>query len=84
MNFVNFPNATDSPRASAPSASFERETDYRFKRFLEWSHSLGGRRVALYGSGANARRIIGAGAEERGFSIAAVVDDNAAVLGIVA
>ena len=72
---MNALHIADSLHVDASSASFQRETDFRFARFLEWCPSLNGRRVALYGSGANAQRIMEA--DDRGFSIEAIVDDSA-------
>lgn len=54
---------------------FMRETDYRWARFCAWCGQLNGKRVAFYGSGANARRILNA--SDAGLSISAVVDDHA-------
>ena len=53
-----------------------RETDYRWACFLAWSGQLREKRVAVYGSGANARRILQA--SDLGFSVTAVLDDHAA------
>ena len=56
-------------------ADYMRETDYRLATLLSVGESLSGKRVALFGSGANARRILEA--EERCFEVVAVADDNA-------
>ncbi len=56
-------------------ADFECETDYRLAALLSASKNLQGRRVALYGSGANAHYILDA--EGRCFDVVAIADDNA-------
>ena len=56
-------------------ADFTRETDYRLAAFLDFGKTLQGSRMALYGTGANARRILEA--ENRCFDVMALVDDNA-------
>ena len=60
---------------TAKVADLTRETDYRLAAFLDFGKSLKGSRIALYGSGANARHILEA--EERDFDVAVVADDNA-------
>lgn len=57
-----------------PLTGFERETDYRFEALKKWAFRLDGKRVALYGSGANARRIIEAFDSE--FEIVCVIDES--------
>ena len=52
-----------------------RETDYRLAVFLNFGETLQGKRIALYGSGANARHILEA--ENRHFDVVAVADDRA-------
>ena len=68
-----------SPAGSSASVAkppdFVRETDYRLATFLAWSKNLQGKRVALYGSGANAQHILEAAS--RDFDIEAVADDGA-------
>ena len=51
---------------------FERETDYRLAAFLSWSDQLKGKRIAIYGAGANARHILENMGE--GFEVVAVAD----------
>ena len=56
-------------------AGFERETDYRLAAFISASKQFAGKRIALYGSGANAVHIFEA--EGRCFDIVAIADDSA-------
>lgn len=65
----------DAPMIDAGNQVFQRETDYRFSRFMSWCPQLAGNIVGLYGSGANARRILEFDA--RPFEIQAVADDSA-------
>ena len=53
---------------------FVPEPAYRMARFAEFAPQLIGRRIAIYGTGANAQRILEG---EFGIDIVAVVDDHA-------
>ena len=56
-------------------ADFMRETDYRLAVFLDFGNTWQGSRLALYGSRANTRHILGAAS--RCFDVLAGVDDSA-------
>ncbi|MBQ6395583.1 MAG: hypothetical protein IJH87_04495, partial [Atopobiaceae bacterium] len=59
---------------------FLRETDYRLDAFRSWCPRLAGKRIALYGTGANARRILeslGASVSDGIPRISAIIDDGA-------
>ena len=54
---------------------FVRETDYRLAAFIAWSSCLSGKRVGIYGTGANARRILENC--KTPFEHVVLIDDNA-------
>jgi len=70
----NVPNC-NAPKVLRKPDGFTRETDFRLATCLAWLPALAGKRVGVYGSGANARRIL----ESAGglFSQVVVIDDNA-------
>ena len=65
----------NAPVSAGNADGLVRETDYRLATFLAFGETLQNSRVALYGSGANARHILEA--EERCFEVVAIADDNA-------
>ena len=67
-------NKVDAQGVMRRREGFERETDYRFAAFCSWCAHLTGKRVAVYGSGANAQRIIAFA--DLPFELVAVVDDK--------
>ena len=55
---------------------FPRERDVRRAAFLAWCPQLNGKRVGVYGTGANARFVLEQA--KTGFSVVALIDDRAA------
>ena len=62
------------PKVLVKPDEFARETDFRFQEFLSWARKHDGKRIGVYGTGANAKRIL---SNAETFSHIVVVDDNA-------